>query len=121
MSASARRGCSHDPLREPGFASLLPPQIPRRRAPVSRGDEAVITKKRGGSGVESRPTLREERQMSQEAGATDDSAIRPFTIDVSDEELEDLRSRINAKLERWLNGDSRKTLGSLIELFKERG
>jgi hypothetical protein len=26
-----------------------------------------------------------------------------------------------AALERWLNGDSRKTLGSLIELFKERG
>ena len=37
--------------------------------------------------------------MSQEAGAVDDSAIRPFTIDVPDEQLEDLRRRIAAT--RW--------------------
>jgi hypothetical protein len=32
-------------------------------------------------------------------GAGEDSAIRPFTIDVPEEQLEDLRSRINASLE----------------------
>jgi hypothetical protein len=34
--------------------------------------------------------------MSQEAGAVDDSAIRPFTIDVREEQLEDFRRRIAA-------------------------
>ena len=37
--------------------------------------------------------------MSQEAGAVDDSAIRPFTIDVPGEQLEDFRRRIAAT--RW--------------------
>jgi pimeloyl-ACP methyl ester carboxylesterase len=37
--------------------------------------------------------------MSQEAGAVDDSAIRPFTIDVREEQLEDFRRRIAAT--RW--------------------
>ena len=37
--------------------------------------------------------------MSQEAGAVDDSAILPFTIDVPEEQLEDLRRRIAAT--RW--------------------
>jgi hypothetical protein len=37
--------------------------------------------------------------MSQEAGAVDDNTIRPFTIDVRDEQLEDLRRRIAAT--RW--------------------
>ena len=37
--------------------------------------------------------------MSQEAGAVDSSAIRPFTIDVPEEQLEDLRRRIAAT--RW--------------------
>ena len=37
--------------------------------------------------------------MSQEAGAVDNSAIRPFTIDVPEEQLEDFRRRIAAT--RW--------------------
>jgi pimeloyl-ACP methyl ester carboxylesterase len=37
--------------------------------------------------------------MSQEADAVDDSAIRPFTIDVREEQLEDFRRRIAAT--RW--------------------
>src|SRR5262245_2472983 len=37
--------------------------------------------------------------MSQEAGAVDHSAIRPFTIDVREEQLEDRRRRIAAT--RW--------------------
>jgi pimeloyl-ACP methyl ester carboxylesterase len=37
--------------------------------------------------------------MSQEAGAVDDSAIRAFTIDVPEEQLEDFRRRIAAT--RW--------------------
>jgi pimeloyl-ACP methyl ester carboxylesterase len=37
--------------------------------------------------------------MSQEARAVDDSAIRPFTIDVPEEQLEDFRRRIAAT--RW--------------------
>src|SRR6476469_11130884 len=36
------------------------------------------------------------RSDTADAGAGEDSAIRPFTIDVPEEELTDLRSRINA-------------------------
>ena len=39
------------------------------------------------------------KSETADAGAGEDSAIRPFTIDVPEEELTDLRSRINAT--RW--------------------
>ena len=43
---------------------------------------------------------------------TDGAAIRPFTIDVPEEELTDLRSRINAT--RWPDRETDASQGELL-------
>jgi pimeloyl-ACP methyl ester carboxylesterase len=54
--------------------------------------------------------------MSQEAGAADDSAIRPFTIDTPEEQLADLRSRIKAT--RWPDRETDASQGVRLETIQ---
>ena len=57
--------------------------------------------------------------MSQEAGAADDSAIRPFTIDTPEELLADLRSRIKAT--RWPDRETDASQGVRLETIPGPG
>jgi pimeloyl-ACP methyl ester carboxylesterase len=54
--------------------------------------------------------------MSPEAGAADDSAIRPFRIDTPEEQLEDLRNRITAT--RWPDREVDPSQGVRLETIQ---